>query len=53
MAVTFPRTDIMSFCAYSPDAAPLKLVSRQQRDMERNVTGIMAKYRANTPGSGR
>lgn len=28
-------------------------VARSNRDLERNVTGIMAKYRANTPGSGR
>lgn len=30
MAITYPRTDIMSFCAYSPSAVPLRLVVRQE-----------------------
>lgn len=30
MAITFPRTDIMSFCAYAPSAVPLRLMVRQE-----------------------
>ena len=30
MSLTFPRTDIMSFCAFAPGTAPLRLVSRQE-----------------------
>lgn len=30
MSLTFPRADIMSFCAFAPGAAPLRLVSRQE-----------------------
>ncbi len=30
MAITFPRTDIMPFCPYSPSASPLRLVPRQE-----------------------
>jgi hypothetical protein len=30
MTISFPRTDIMSFCGYAPDAVPLRLTSRQE-----------------------
>lgn len=30
MSVTYPRTDIMSYCGYQPDAVPLRLQSRQE-----------------------
>lgn len=30
MSLTYPRTDIMSFCGYSPSATPLRLQVRQE-----------------------
>ena len=38
MAVTYPRTDIMAYCGYQPDAVPLRLQSRQEMSRTARAT---------------
>jgi hypothetical protein len=34
VAIVFPRTDVMGFCGYTPEATPLRLLSRQDLSFE-------------------
>jgi len=38
LTITYPRTDIMAYCGYQPDAVPLRLQSRQE--ISRTASGV-------------